>query len=119
MSTDYFIYAEVQVGNKWYNLNPIMKRHDGTLVLHPIFNSCSWFYEIWKDLEDYRIDVGIPEDMSPELRSVFHENLDDEYEGWPEGTTWRKIYERSVLCVRYSDAICPRVIKDRPHQMPS
>ena len=31
MGTYYSIYAEVRVGNKWYNLNPVFQREDGKL----------------------------------------------------------------------------------------
>ena len=94
-----------------------MKKHDGTLVLHPIYDSGSFFHNICNDLEDHRIGVGIPDDMSPELRSVFHENLDELREGWGSDTTWRKIYDQSVFCVKYSATISNRIIKETENDL--
>ena len=98
----------------WICLKTNRKR--GSFALHPVFDACSWFYDIYTDLLENRISIGIPDDMSRELRSVFHDNLDDECDGWPEGVTWRKIYLQSVFCVRYSDAVLPRIKKDKPHK---
>ena len=67
MSVRYYVYAEIKVCERWYNLNPLMKKYDGTLVVRPIYDNGSFFYDICNDLEDYRIDVGIPDDMSSEL----------------------------------------------------
>lgn len=113
MGTHYYVYAEIKVGDRWYNLNPMMKKHDGTMAVRPIYDTGSFFFDICNDLEDHRIDVGIPDDMSPELRSVFHEKLDEKCEGWFPETTWRKEYERSVFCVRYADTIAKRIVKEK------
>ena len=116
MSTNYFVYAEIKVNDKWYNLNPMMKKYDGTLAVRPIYDSGSLFFDICNNLEEHRIGIGIPDDMSPELRSVFHENLDETCEGWGSDTTWREGYEQSVFCVRYSDTIADRIIKEKEYK---
>lgn len=113
MSVRYYVYAEVKVGDRWYNLNPMMKKYDGTLAIRPIYDNGSFLYNICNDLEDHRTGTGIPDDMSLELRSVFKENLDETCEGWGDDTTWREEYERSVFCVRYSDTIANRIIKEK------
>ena len=113
MGTHYYVYAEIKVGDRWYNLNPMMKKHNGTLAVRPIYDTGSFFFDICNDLENHKIDIGIPDDMSPELRSVFHENLDEKCEGWFPETTWRKEYERSVFCVRYVDTIAKRIVKEK------
>ncbi len=115
MSTSYYVYAEVRVGTRWYNLNPLMKKPDGSWNLRPIFVGCSSFFEVFNHMEQYRTDVGIPDDMSPELRSVFHENLDEVCDGWIKDNTWRSVYERSVIIVPFSKGVEQRVHKDRPH----
>ena len=116
MSTHYYIYAEVRVKDKWYNLNPLMKKHDGSMVVRPIFDAASNFYDVFVDLESCRTEIGIPGDMSPELRSAFRDNLDEVCEGWDGKTTWRQIYERQIFCAPYSAAVAPKVIKDRPYK---
>ena len=116
MGTHYYIYAEVWVKDKWYNLNPMMKKHDGSFILRPICDSGSEFFDICNDLEEQRIDVGIPDDMSEELRAIYHKDLDEECKSWMQGTTWRQVYDHLIFCVRYSDTIEPRILKDRPHK---
>ena len=113
MGTHYYVYAEIKVGDRWYNLNPMMKKHNGTLAVRPIYDTGSFFFDICNDLEEHRIGVGIPDDMSPELRSIFRENLDEKCDGWFPETTWRKEYERSVFCVRYTDTIAKRIVKEK------
>ena len=47
---------------------------------------------------------------------MFHENLDETCEGWGSDTTWRKIYDQSVFCVRYSDTVGKRIIKEKEYK---
>jgi len=116
MSTHYYVYAEVKVGDRWYSLNPTMKKPDGSFSVRPIYDSCSAFFEIYNDLEEKLVFRGIPDDMSPELRSLYHEDLDEKCEGWFSETTWRHVYEQSVFCVKYSNTVGRKIIKDRPHK---
>jgi len=116
MSTHYYVYAEIKVNNKWYNFNPTMKKFDGTFVIQPIYDARSSFYEICMLLEEKMIGVGIPDDMSSELRSLFHDDLDDKCDEWFSEMKWRKYYEQSVFYVRYSNTIGERIIKDKPHK---
>ena len=116
MGTHYYIYAEIQVKDRWYSLNPMMKRHDGSFVLRPIYDDGSMFFNICNDLEEQRIDIGIPDDMSEELRSIYHKDLDEECKSWIQVKTWRQVYDQQIFCVRFSDTIDPRIKKDRPHK---
>lgn len=116
MGSHYYIYAEVRVKDKWYSLNPIAKAYDGSIVLHPVYEGGSSLFNICNDLEDHKYGVGIPDDMSPELRSIYHDDLNDVCESWLPDTTWKRFYRQTIFCVRYDDAIAHRVIKDRPHK---
>lgn len=116
MGTHYYIYAEIKVKDKWYNLNPYMKKPDGTYSICPIFDAGSVAFDVVNDLEDNRISIGIQDDMSPELRSIFHKNLDEPYSGWLPSTTWRDRYDQTIFCVNYSDTVGKRVIKNKPHK---
>ena len=116
MGTHYYVYAEVKVNDRWCNLNPIVKKKNGDLIVCPIYDCGSSFYEICNDLEERATGAGIPDDMSPELRSAFRENLDETYDGWIKGTTWRQIYQQSVFCVPYSEGIAPRILKNRANK---
>ena len=50
MSTAYYVYAEIQVDGKWYNLSPTMKRPDGTFSVEPIYWAQSSFFDVYNDL---------------------------------------------------------------------
>ena len=52
MSTYYDIYAEVKYKGKWYSLNPIVKKSDGTYKIKEVFWAQSGFREMYYDLED-------------------------------------------------------------------
>lgn len=86
MSTAYYVYAEIQVDGKWYNLSPTMKRPDGTFSVEPIYWAQSSFFDVYNDLESHSIGWGIPDDMSKDMLTVFHENLDEVIEGWGKMT---------------------------------
>ena len=116
MGTHYYIYAEIKVNDQWYNLNPIIKKNDGTLTVRPIYDAGSSFFDICNDLECHRTDIGIPDNMSPELRAKFHKNLDEKCEYLFPDASWRHYYEQSVFCVKYDSAVGTRVIKDKPYK---
>ena len=52
MGTYYSIYAEVRVGNKWYNLNPLFQREDGKLDVLPVMSGRSSLREAYDELEE-------------------------------------------------------------------
>ena len=116
MSVHYYVYAEIKVKGKWYNLNPYTKKHDGTMLIRPIYDACSSFTEIMNEMEDRATGHGIPDDMSPDLRSIFHDNLDEKCEDWYPEATWRQIFNRSIIRVNYSNTVGKHVIKDKPHK---
>ena len=70
MSTAYYVYAEIQVDGKWYNLSPTMKRPDGTFSVEPIYWAQSSFFDVYNDLESHSIGWGIPDDMSKDMPSA-------------------------------------------------
>ena len=116
MGTHYNIYAEINVNGMWYNLSPTMKKYDGTLAVRPVYDSGSFFYSICSDLEDHRTGIGIPDDMSAELRSLFRKNLDEKHEALYPDMTCRDFYDQSIFSVRYSDTVANRIIKDKEHK---
>ena len=89
MSTYYEIYAEVQYKGKWYSLNPIVKKADGTYKTKEVFWAQSGFRQMYYDFEDMATDRGLPEDLSPEVRAMFHDNLDDICDCWGGQHTYR------------------------------
>ena len=70
MSIHYYVYAEVNVEDKWYNLNPTMEKPDGSFSVRPIYDSSSVFFDIINDPEEKLVFRGIPDDMSP-VKTLF------------------------------------------------
>ena len=42
MGVYYYIYAEVRVGNKWYNISPLMRDREGEVKVRPVLHGQSW-----------------------------------------------------------------------------
>ena len=115
MSTYYEIYAEAKYKDKWYSINPIVKKADGTYKIKEVFWAQSGFRQMYYDLEAEAVDRGIPDDLSPEVRAMFHENLDDIVDSWGYKSTYREEYNRTVLIVPYSK-LKPNIVRDRPYK---
>lgn len=116
MSRTYYIYAEVRYKGQWYNLNPMMMNSDGEYVLRPIYWGGSEMWDAYCELEDDIWIRGIPDDMCPELRNCFHDNLDDILDGCPKDYTYRKLYSSSMFAVRFDRGLTRRIVKDRPYK---
>ena len=52
MGTYYAIYAEVRVGNQWYNLNPLFQCADGSIDICPVISGRNWIREAYEELEE-------------------------------------------------------------------
>lgn len=115
MSTYYEIFAEVQHKGKWYSLNPIVKKADGTYKIKEVFWAQSGFREMYYDLEDKATERGLPDNLSPEVRALFHANLDDIVSDWDGKQTYREEYNRTVLIVPYNK-LKPHIVRDRPYK---
>lgn len=115
MGTYYHVYAEVKIGDKWCNLNPIIKKEDGSYGITTITWGQSRFYETWLHLEEHRIQGGLPEDCSEELRSVFHEDLDATADFLWKEQTYRDYYNSTMFVCDFTDAILNHTKKERPH----
>lgn len=71
MGTYYAIYAEVRVGNQWYNLNPLFQHTDGNIDVCPVISGRNWLREAYEELEEVSYTCGRPENLSKEVRSDF------------------------------------------------
>lgn len=115
MSSYYYVYAEVKYKGKWYSINPIVKKADGTYLVKEVFWAQSGFRQMYYDLEDMAIDRGILDDFSPEVRAKFHENLDDIYSDFGSQITYRQAYNSRVLIVPYTK-LKPQIVRDHPYK---
>ena len=115
MSSYYYVYAEAKYKGKWYNINPIVKKADGTYLVKEVFWAQSGFRQMYYDLEDMATDRGILDDFSPEVRAMFRTNLDDIYADLGSKLTYRQAYNSRVLIVPYNK-LKPHIIRDRPYK---
>lgn len=101
MGTYYAIYAEVRVGNQWYNLNPLFQRADGNIDVCPVISGRNWLREAYEELEEVSYTCGRPENMSKEVRSVFPHEDDEPYDPYLHIDTYKDFYSRSMFLVNY------------------
>ena len=115
MSNYYYVYAEAKYKGKWYSINPIVKKADGTYLVKEVFWAQSGFRQMYYDLEDMATDRGILDDFSPEVRAMFRTNLDDIYAGLGSKLTYRQAYNSRVLIVPYNK-LKPHIVRERPYK---
>ena len=114
MGTYYAIYAEVRVGNQWYNLNPLFQRTDGNIDVCPVISGRNWLREAYEELEEVSYTCGRPENLSREVRSVFPHEDDEPYDPYLHIDTYKDFYNRSMFLVNYGKSVKGRVKKDKP-----
>ena len=114
MGTYYAIYAEVRVGNKWYNLNPLFQRDDGKLDVCPVISGRNWLHDAYDELEESRYCWGRPEDMSKEVKTVFFHEDSEPYDPALRINTYKDFYDRSMFLVNYGKSVKSRVKEDKP-----
>ena len=115
MSTDYYIFAEARYKGKWYCINPIVKKADGTYKMKEVFWASYGFNEMYYNFEDWASDRGILDDFSPEMRDRYHQNLDEVCSNMGSTITYRKYYRGRILVVPY-DKLKPQIVRDRPYK---
>ena len=114
MGTYYSIYAEVRVGNKWYNLNPVFKRDDGKLDICPVLSGRNYLHEAYLELEEAHYANGRPENMCAELRTVFDHTDDEPYDPFLHLNTYKDFYDRTIFLVNYGKSVKSRVKEHKP-----
>lgn len=114
MGTEYSIYAEVRVKDKWYSLNPLVCDAEENMLLMPILSGRSRIKEAVDELEDSAYAHGRPVDLSKELRSVFHQG-DEEDAGYGiPGWNYKKYYKQMMFIVNYGKTVKKRINIDKP-----
>lgn len=116
MSTYYYIFAEVKVGNKWYNLNPLFMQENGEIDVCPVLCGQSWLRDAYEELEQDRYASGRPSDMTREVNTFFsHDDSEPFIDGFSQGT-YKNWYDRSIFLVNYGKSVKKRVKKDRRYR---
>lgn len=109
MGTYYAIYAEVRVNNKWYNLNPLLQREDGRLDVCPVISGRNWLRETYEELEESQYFCGRPDDISKEVKTVFHHDDEEPYDAFLSINTYKDFYSQSMFVVNYGKSVKSRV----------
>ncbi len=114
MSVYYSIYAEVRVGNQWYNISPLMRKSDGEVKAQPILSGQSWMKEAIDELEDASFMLGRPTDISAELKNIFSHEDDEVAENFSRNITYKQYYNQTLFVVNYGKAVKSRIKADKP-----
>lgn len=114
MGTCYSIYAEVRVGNKWYNISPLIRELDGQVKAQPFLSGKSMLHETVEQLREYSYKCGRPDDLSDELRTIFGEPDDDIVDPFFHEMTYKEYYRQMMFTVNYGKAVKNRVKKTKP-----
>ena len=103
-------------GIKWYNICPYFRDKEGIAKTHCLFWAQSIFSDVDYHLKEHSSGIGIPNDMSSGLKELFHENLDEELDGWLKKITWREYYRQTLYYANFANAVVPKIRKDRPYK---
>ena len=114
MSVYYSIYAEVRVGNTWYNISPLLRCLDGTVKVHPVICGQSWLGEAVAKMQEHCYKFGRPEDLSDELRTVFQHDDEEKMDDFWPNMTYGEYYAQTLFVVNYGKHIKNKVKTNIP-----
>ena len=114
MGVYYYFYAEVKVGDQWYNISPLMRNSKGEVKVQPVLYGQSRIREAYEKMEDDCQYRGLPKDLSQELREIYHHDRDEEIEGSWNNMTYGEYYDKTIFVINYGAQVKGRVKKDIP-----
>lgn len=114
MGIYYSIYAEARVGNKWYNISPMMKNKKGEYRAQPVISGQSWLREAVDELEDQSYMCGRPDDLSEEIRAIYNQDDDADAGFGKKEYTYKRYYSQTLFVVNYGKTVKSRVKENRP-----
>lgn len=114
MGTYYSIYAEVRVGNKWYNINPLMRNENGEAWVYPVMSGQSHMRDAVEELEEDCYMRGCPENLSEELKKVYSHSSDEIADNMWNSMTYGEYYNQTLFVVNYGKHVKSRVKSTMP-----
>lgn len=114
MSVYYAIYAEVRVGNTWYNISPLLRQSDGSVKVRPVICGQSWLGEAVHKMQENCYMLGRPTDLSEELRAVYSHDDGEKLEDFWSGMTYGEYYAHTLFVVNYGKHIKNKVKSNVP-----
>ena len=85
MGTSYTIYAEVRVRDKWFSINPYVRKINGEVKMIPLGSWGSCFFQTYNELEEQCYMHGRPDNLSEEMKKLFPE-ADEDTVPWGKST---------------------------------
>ncbi len=114
MGTYYSIYAEVHVGDKWYNISPLARRENGDVRAQPIIYGQSLLRDAYEELEEDCYMRGRPADISDELKQIFNHEDDEICDYFLRDMTYKQYYSQTLFVVNYGKHVKSRVKENKP-----
>ena len=114
MGVYYSIYAEARVGNKWYNISPLMRNEDGEVRVRPVMSGQSMMHDAVEELEEACFMRGRPDNLSDELMKVYSHNENETSESLWRNMTYGDYYRQTLFVVNYGKSVKSRVDSARP-----
>lgn len=111
MGTSYIVYAEVRIKDKWYSINPYIRKINGEIVMKPIYDWGSGFRQAYEEIEEGAYMHGRPDDLSDDVRQKFPE-ADDAMVEWYK-MTYKQFYGQFMVVANYGKVIASRIIPNR------
>ena len=114
MGVYYSIYAEARVGNKWYNISPLMRNEDGEAQIRPVMSGQSMMHDAVEELEESCFMRGRPDNLSDELMKIYSHDENETSENLWRGMTFGEYYRQTLFAVNYGKSVKSRVDSARP-----
>lgn len=111
MGTSYTIYAEVRVRDKWFSINPYVRKINGEVKMIPLDSWGSCFFQTYNELEEQCYMHGRPNNLSEEMRKLFPE-ADEDTVPWGK-STYKQHYGQYMIAVNFGKAVASRLLPNR------
>lgn len=111
MGTSYTIYAEVRVRDKWFSINPYVRKINGEVKMIPLDSWGSCFFQTYNELEEQCYMHGRPDNLSEEMKKLFPE-ADEDTVPWGK-STYKQHYGQYMIAVNFGKAVASRLLPNR------
>lgn len=111
MGTSYTVYAEVRIKDKWYSINPYIRKINGETVMIPIYDWGSGFRQTYEEIDEGSYMHGRPDDLSEDVRRKFPQD-DEAIVEWYK-MTYKQFYGQFMTVANFGKVIASRILPDR------
>lgn len=111
MGTSYTVYAEVRIKDKWYSINPYIRKINGETVMIPIYDWGSGFRQTYEEIDESAYMHGRPDNLSKDVRRKFPQD-DEAIVEWYK-MTYKQFYGQFMTVANFGKVIASRILPDR------